>query len=110
MLIFVAGPYGDAKDYWTIEHNILRADRVARDIAALGHEPICPHNLTRHWELDKRLCKDDWIRIDNALLRKCDALFFIAWSPGTEAEVRLAQDLMLPIYYRLEEIYAARQE
>jgi hypothetical protein len=104
MLIFIAGLYGDDKDYWTIEQNILRADKVARDICALGHEPVCPHNLTRHWELDERLSRKDWIRLDNALLSKCDALFYIASSPGTDAEVELARRLGLPVFNTLAEI------
>lgn len=104
MLIFVAGPYGDHLPYWEIEKNILRADAVARDILALGHEPYCPHTMSRHWELDPRFAVEDWRRLDDRILSHCDALFFIAPSPGTLRELRMAQERKMPVYFRLEDI------
>jgi len=108
MIIFVAGPYGDHLSYWKIEQNIMRADAVARGLCAMGHEPVCPHNLTRHWELDLRLCRADFIRLDDALLEKCDALFFVASSPGADRELKLAQSWGKEIFYNLGQVPARK--
>ena len=108
-MIFIASPYGDDNDYWTIERNILRADAVARHIAVMGHEPVCPHNLSRHWELDKRLKREDFIRIDDALLKLCDAVFFIDSSPGADREVAIAKELGKPVFNTFRDILDYRK-
>lgn len=102
-----AGPYGDHLPYWEIEKNILRADEVARDLLAMGHEPYCPHTMSRHWQLDPRLNREDYKRLDDRIMSHCDALYFIAPSPGAMAELWMAKEMGLPIYYRLEDVPCA---
>jgi hypothetical protein len=98
MIVYVAGPY-TAPDAWTREANIRRAEAVSLEVLRIGHYPICPHTMSRHffgavpeavaiaWGLD--------------LVRVSEALVLVSgWqdSAGTRTEIELARTLGLPVY------------
>lgn len=108
MMIYVAGPYsGETEEL--VERNVSRAIGVGVTLMRMGHVAVIPH-LTRLVDLWFDLNEEprpgyrfymDW---DDALLRRCDALYLIASSPGADTEVARAGELGLPIYRRLTEV------
>jgi hypothetical protein len=104
MRIYIAGPYGDQLPKDQIRRNVEAADNVARALAKMGHTPFCPHKMTWGWEDDPELDKDDFLRIDLEWLELCDALFFIAPSPGADIERREAERRGIKVFTKLEEV------
>lgn len=103
MYIYVAGPYtADTKE--EIAANVAAADAAAREIAYTGHIPFCPHKMTWGWEDDPHLGYDDFIGMDDLWLMQCDALLFIAPSPGANREKNLAEALGIPVYTSIEDL------
>lgn len=105
MLIYVSGPYSAPTLGGRLD-NAETAIHVGRAILDLGHYPVVPH-LT-HWFDEAialtpagRLDYDTYIAWDLEILRRCDALFFIAASRGADIERAEAERLGLPIYTNL---------
>jgi hypothetical protein len=102
MRIYVAGPYtkGD------VAVNVRNAILAGEQVAAMGHIPFIPH-LTHFWHL---VCPHDvkfWYEQDLVWLRQCEALLRLPGeSTGADEEVRLAQELGLPVFRSIERIPA----
>lgn len=111
LYIFVSGPYSPPADEICndkrkiiTEENIRKADEIARALTAKGHFPFVPHTMYRGWE--------DYYKVPHKLvmntcyswIKKCDALYFIASSPGADSERQIAIQLNLPIYKTIKEI------
>ena len=99
--VYVAGPYtkGD------VVVNVQEIIRVAEEVLKVGLCPIIPH-LTHLWHLVSPHEYDYWIRYDNMLLRRCDCLLRVAGeSSGADAEVALAVELDLPVYFSLADLF-----
>lgn len=110
MKIYIAGPI-TAKTKEEKSQNIARADEIARALLAKGHEPFCPHTMTRDWEDDKRFHHDPkdvynstFLQMDFRWLLSCDALFFIRTSPGADAELAVAEAAGMPIFFNLKAV------
>jgi|GEM_PF-797769 len=99
--IFVAGPYGDRKPKDEIDANVENAREVGKQLAQLGHYPFIPHTMLHGWETDNRFTVEDFKRIDHAWLEFCDALFFIAESPGANQEKEIAIRKGLQVFERM---------
>jgi hypothetical protein len=112
MYIYVAGPItADVDDnihdiprvvYW----NVKRAIRVSIELMKKGHYVFTPHlshfiNLEMH---EKSFTKEFWYKYDYGWLAKCDALYYIAPSPGADAELEWAKKHKLKIFYSLDEV------
>lgn len=85
-VIYIAGAYS-ADDPWGVEQNVRRAEDACYELEALGASVICPHTNTR-WQ-DNRTPYPQKIRTTLAILRRCDAVFFMpAWamSKGARGE------------------------
>jgi hypothetical protein len=102
--IFVAGPYGDNEPPEVIEQNVRNAESVGKQLALKGHFPFIPHTMLHGWETDKRFTVDHFKSIDFRWLDFCDALYFIAHSAGTDAEVDYAVQKGLTVFSRLEDV------
>ena len=109
-IIYVAGPY-TADSQLERDRNIAAADKVGRDLLAMGHAPIVPHNLSRGWELDDRfqhdprdLAESHFLRMDLEIINRCDALFFLGHSPGADVELARARERLLPVYTNIDDV------
>lgn len=98
MRIYIAGPYdGDC------EQNTINAILVMKALKSKGHTPFCPHLL--HFAqniLD--WTRDEYLMYDLEWLHACDALYFIAPSPGAEIERMFAMYQNMEIYKSLDEV------
>ena len=108
LLIYVAGPY-TAERRADRRNNTERAMDAGLALVAKGHYPVVPH-LTHY--LDERcfdltggyLVYGFYIALDDRLLAACDALFYLAPSPGADRELARAKRRGLPIYRTLDEV------
>jgi hypothetical protein len=102
--IFVAGPYGDYEAQETRDRNVETARNIGKELALRGHFPFIPHTMLHGWELDDRFHVQHFKEIDYAWLEFCDALYFIAESPGANAERDLALRRGLQLFTDLEQV------
>ena len=98
--IYVAGPTSAATRKGILA-NVEVAKKVTVELMKKGHYPYTPHLLCllehdQPWEF--------WMAFDEQWLRCCDALFYIAPSPGTDIELALAKELGMYIFYSLDEV------
>lgn len=100
MLIYIAAPYslGD------VVSNVRLACQVGDEILAKGHIPFIPH-LCHFWHFLSPKPQQEWLRIDEAILVRCDAVLRVGGiSVGADGEVKTARSLGIPVYYSLESI------
>ncbi|NQU98328.1 hypothetical protein HQ533_02585 [Candidatus Woesearchaeota archaeon] len=100
--IYVAGPY-TAKTRFGLRKNIMRAIKTGIEISKLGYIPFVPHSALANWE-KLGLSENECIALENDQVRKADAFFFIAPSPGTNNERKLALELDLDIFTSLDRL------
>ncbi len=100
MLIYVSAPYslGD------VVSNVRFACEIGDKILAKGHIPFIPH-LSHFWHYLSPKSWEEWLRIDSAIIPKCDALLRMnGASVGADLEVELAKSLGIPVYSSLDSI------
>ncbi len=112
--IYVSGPYTPrlsdrqaGREAEAIERNVARANRVALDLAARGHYPFIPHTMMQGWEDIHHMSTDQILDICHKWVERCDALFFIAESPGARSELDHARKLGLRIFEHLDQVPGA---
>ena len=106
-LIYIAGSYR-AKTEWQLVANIREAERVAIDLWDSGYAVICPHKSTAHFGGVRDLPDKIWLDGDFEMIRRCDAVVLVqGWerSVGTAAEIKLAQDIGVPVLESVQELY-----
>jgi hypothetical protein len=104
VIVYVAGPY-NAPTAFQREMNIRSAELVSLRVAQMGHSPICPHTMARHFfgELPEELA----IRWCDDLLRLCEVVVLVpGWrqSPGTLREIGLAEQLGIRVVRSIHEL------
>lgn len=102
--IFVAGPYGDKEPKRIISRNVQRARDIGKELALKGHFPFIPHTMLHGWETDERFTVEHFKSIDFSWLENCDALFFIASSPGANVEKEIAVRKGLKVFTSLDQV------
>ena len=98
MRVYVAGPYtlGD------VATNVANAIEAGNGLLNAGHTPFIPH-LTHFWHLLYPHLYGEWLAYDSVWLMACDALIRLPGdSRGSDAEVQLAQQLSIPVFYSME--------
>jgi hypothetical protein len=108
--IFVAGPYGDHQPKEIIESNVEKAREVGKQLALMGHFPFIPHTMLHGWETDDRFTIQHFKSIDFNWLEFCDALYFIAPSPGANIELAIASKKGLQIFRDMHEVPDASKQ
>lgn len=97
---YVSGPYRSLAGPNGIWENIQRARTIALELWKRGYAAICPHQNTMMFD---GACPDDvWLEGDLEILQRCDLIVVCpGWeiSRGTLAEIALASQLGIPIYY-----------
>jgi len=102
--IYVAGPY-TAEDARKVRQNVDRAIKIGCALIRKGWAPFIPHLTHYIWmHPDGDFPYEKWIELDLEWLRVCHAFFYIAPSPGADAELVEAAKLGHPIYRSLDEV------
>jgi Domain of unknown function (DUF4406) len=98
--VYVAGPY----THGGVETNVNNAIDAANKLADFGYEPYVPH-LNHFWHIRHPRPYEFWCQLDNSFLPFCDALLRLpGLSEGADAEVKLAKDCGIPVFYSIHEI------
>lgn len=98
--IFVSGPYtkGD------VAINVKNAIDVSNKLIDIGFAPFCPH-LTHFLHMHKPQAYEKWLEIDAVFLKTCDAVLRIPGeSNGADLEVKLALELSIPVFYKIDDL------
>ncbi|OGZ23390.1 MAG: hypothetical protein A3A08_00605 [Candidatus Nealsonbacteria bacterium RIFCSPLOWO2_01_FULL_41_9] len=101
--IYISGPYR-GKNKIEIAKNIKNADKIAKEIAKLGHFPFIPHKMIDDWQFDPSFSFKKVLEIDLQWLKICDAIFLIAPSKGANYELKEAKKLGLKVFTDLSQI------
>ena len=98
--IYIAGPYTEGD----VAVNVGNAFKAANELADLGFAPFVPHSC-HFWHLIFPRPHDFWLELDREFVSCCDALFRIPGeSPGSDAEVKLAITLKIPVFHDIESL------
>ena len=108
--VYVAGPYS-ADNVLDVLKNIGRGEKTCAELFRLGFAPFCP------WH-DKSFVTDRpddqftiqqfyeysiaWLEVSDAVL----VLLNSENSKGTQAEIKRAMELNIPVFYSIEELRA----
>ena len=103
-IIFISGPYRSDTEYG-VHKNIQNAEAVALRVWQLGHAAFCPHKNSAYFG---GIAPDSaWLEGDIEIMRRCDAVCLVpGWekSSGARAEIKLANEIGLPVYQTPEDI------
>ena len=96
--VYVAGPYSTGD----VAVNVRNAYAAASRLADAGLAPFVPHH-THFWHLLFPRTYQEWLSLDLAFLRCCDALLRLPGeSFGADTEVREARSLSIPVFDDLD--------
>lgn len=117
MMILIAGPYrsGTNNNPELIKKNLDNLESVALPLFRKGHIPLIGEWLALPLAKlagSKEHGDEGWNEIQypvaHRLIQKCDAVLRLEGaSTGADNDVRLAQELGLKIYYKLEDVPSA---
>ena len=98
--IYVAGPITLGDQAKNVRAGIDAADALL----ALGCFPYVPH-LTHFWHIIHHHTHDEWLALDFAWLRVCDALLRLPGaSVGADMETAFAREHGIPIFHTITDI------
>ena len=104
MKIYVAGPYS-APTAREVQANVNRAIEVACALMCKGHFPYIPHLWHYVWlHPDGNFPYRHWVAQGYVWLEGCDALFYMAPSPGATPERDYAIAKGKAVYTSLDEV------
>jgi len=101
LVAYTAGKYR-AESEWELEENIRLAEYWAARCWKIGLAVICPHKNTAHFGNCMGIEDQVWLDGDLEIIKRCDILIVLpnwATSSGTKAEIKLAKELFMPIFY-----------
>lgn len=118
MMILIAGPYrsGTGDDPELIRLNLRRLEEAALPLFRAGHIPVIGEwlalpllEVAGSTRLGDALWEEIVYPVAHRLLTKCDAVLRLEGnSKGADQDVRIAQELGLPVYYRLADVPKAQ--
>ena len=118
MMILIAGPYrsGTGDDPELIRRNLRRLEEAALPLFRAGHIPVIGEwlalpllEVAGSTRLGDALWEEIVYPIAHRLLTRCDAVLRLEGSSkGADQDVRIAQELGLPVYYRLTDVPKAQ--
>ena len=114
LLIYVAGPLSAPTEAELVANHDA-ACAAGKAILDRGHWALIPHLTLAYdtWHEEAHGAPGDYeqyLAWGFALLARCDALLYLAPSPGADRELAEAERLGLPVYRAVEEIPAVRAE
>lgn len=98
-MIYVAGPYRDARGAYYVARNIDAAREVGMRLLREGFHVAIPHTMTGM--CDGAVPDEVFLENATALLERCDAVVVVdgwAASEGTRAEMWRARELGIPVF------------
>lgn len=101
MRIYVAGKYSDNNIIGCL-NNIHEGIKVAVGVLKDGNEPFCPWLDYQFQFFDKTLTVEDYYRYSMAWLEVSDEVWVLPNSEnskGTQAEIKRAEELKIPVRY-----------
>lgn len=108
-VIYIAGPYRDARGELYVRQNIRRAEEAALFVWQQGAVALCPHKNTAGFGGLAGCTDETWLLGDLELLHRCDAVWAIdGWerSAGAKGEVEFALQNGIPVLCSQEEVVA----
>lgn len=96
--IYVAGPFTGSE-----MQNTRRAVLAANELRNAGYSPYIPH-LFAFIDYLAPVPYEDVMRHCFIWLECCDAVLFLAKSPGADREVEFAREHNIPVFSSIEEI------
>lgn len=106
-VVYIAGPYR-AATLAGIELNIQAARAIGLQAIRRGWSPIIPHcNCALLDQVDPSIGDEFWLASTMELMRRADAVLLVpGWknSSGTQAEVREADRLTIPVFDSIEDL------
>ena len=104
-VIYLAGPYlpksdkfGEALGQW--RENVRQADAAGRALLRAGYAVIVPHKNTYGWDDEPGMGWEDFLRMDEAIIYRCDAVVLLPrWeqSKGALREKAFAEAQGIPV-------------
>lgn len=102
--VYCAGPYsGD------VDANCARAIDVGEEVRRAGFLPFVPH-LYRAWDARHAGPYQQWMALCFEEVRRSDALYLYAPSPGANQEQAHAESIGLPVFFSIDALIAWRDE
>ncbi len=93
-MIYVAGPISKGP----IDDHVRSAVFIGDRIMEKGHAAFLPQ-LSILWQFVSPHTWEEWLAMDDTVIRKCDALFRLPGeSKGADREVALARSLHMPVF------------
>ena len=100
VLIYISSPYTIGDQILNVRRQVELADKILE----MGHIPFVPC-LAHFWHYLSPKSYEEWLRIDSAIIPRCDALLRVGGeSKGADIEVETAKKLRIPVYYSLAEL------
>lgn len=104
--VYVAGPY-TGEDWFQVDANINQAREAAAWLARNGVGYHCPHLNSAHFEvLVPEIANEWWYEMDYRFLHACDGVLVLPGygkSRGTKAEMAMAEEREMPIFFWLND-------
>lgn len=105
MKIYIAGPMTGYRD-----HNFPAFEKEARELRAVGHEVLSPHEVDHGETEETRGSKSwcDYLKEDLKVFLECDAIYMLrGWdkSKGAMVELDLALKLGFAVYFQDPDVY-----
>ena len=106
--IYVAGPYS-ANNVLDVLKNIGRGEKICAELFSLGYAPFCPwHDKSFVTDRpDDQFTIQQFYEYSIAWLEVSDAVLVLPnseKSEGTQAEIRRAMELNIPVFYSIEKL------
>jgi len=111
--VYVAGAYS-ADNVLDVLKNIGRGEEVCAELFLRGYAPFCPwHDKDFVFKRPyHKFTVDMFYDYSIAWLKVCDVMFVTGgWenSAGTKKEIKIAEEMGIPIYYSISELYEKEQ-
>ena len=109
MLVYIAGPLSNGGGKCLLS-NVVKAVEVAEQLYERGHWSFVPHltafqeRILQHTHNGHNCTHNRWLIGDAIILSRCDALYFIAPSPGANIELGVAQAIGIPVFRNMDDV------
>jgi len=106
MRVYVAGKYSDSNIIGCL-NNIHDGIKASVEVLKLGHAVFCPWLDYQFQFFDKTLTVEHYYRYSMAWLEVSDCVLVLPGfetSKGTQAEIKRAKELGIPIFYKIEDL------
>lgn len=112
-VVYISSPFSAEHD-WEVRDNVEQAMRVAIRLMSMGYVPIYTHG---NYYLDKiaqcegiNFSYETWIENCVELLSRCDAMLYLGYSRGCNAELDYAIRNNIPVYFSVNDLAKPQKE